>query len=211
MHLKTMTLISNLPFLRFFYHRLRIICWCGLLLMVFMQPRWAYAESIIAVRSEARILNDGRLAISSRFKTDLPEQLQDALKQGVPLDFALSWRLEKPTLTSYRSKISQWVGNDDSVNYRLSFHPLTNRYRVSVGTFSSEYRSLEVALKGVGAIANWSVLHADALSDVDPKEVKAQVRLNLSTSKLPKPFQINSLTSNNWQLDSGWHDLEISK
>lgn len=169
----------------------------------------AWAEGIIPSRYEGKILHNGQLAISSRFRTELPTQLQDALKQGVPLDFVLSYRLESPTIAAYKFKINQLISNAHTVNYRLSFHPLTNRYRVSVGTFSTEYNTLNTALKAIGAIMNWSVLSTGTLNDATPHEVKAQIRLNLTTTRLPKPFQINALTSHNWDLDSGWRDLHI--
>ncbi|MCT6881821.1 MAG: DUF4390 domain-containing protein, partial [Snodgrassella alvi] len=83
--------------------------------------------------------------------------------------------------------------------------------RVSMGsTFSTEYNSLETALKAIGAAANWRVLSSGTLSGVSAGEVRADVRLSLSISQLPKPFQINALTSHNWQLDSGWHRLVIN-
>ena len=171
----------------------------------------ARAETVAPTRLEAKIQSNGQLAISTRFKTELPEQLQNALQQGVPLDFSLSYRLERPTLASYRFKINQLINTANSVNYRLSFHPLTNRYRVAVGTFSTEYNSLTTALKAIGAIANWPVLNEGALSDTPVSEVKAQIRLNLTTTKLPKPFQINAINSRDWDLDSGWHDLTIKQ
>ncbi|QMT30539.1 DUF4390 domain-containing protein [Alysiella filiformis] len=171
----------------------------------------AAADGINATRHEGRVLSNGKLAISSRFKTELPEQLKEALLKGVPLDFALTYQLERPTLTSYRVKLNQWVSNNEhTVNYRLSFHPLTNKYRVSVGTFSSEYNNLDIALRAVGAIVNWRVLHEGALSNTDTQDIRAQVRLNLSTSKLPKPFQLNALTASHWDLDSGWINLNIN-
>lgn len=168
-----------------------------------------WAESISPLRREAKLLNNGQLAISTRFQTELPEQLRVALKQGVALDFTLTYQLDKPMIASYRHKLSNWVSSEDVVNYRLSYHPITGRYRISVGTFSTEYNSLDTALKGIGAIANWQVLGDGTLKNVQSKEVAASVRLNLSTSKLPKPFQINALTSRNWSLDSGWKKLEI--
>lgn len=178
---------------------------CSLMLLM---PA-AAAENINPLRSEARILQNGQLSISTRFQTTLPEQLEDALKQGVSLDFALSYQLERPTFAAYRLKLSQLVNNQNTVNYRLSFHPLTNRYRVSVGTFSTEYNSLQTALRAVGAIANWPVLAEGTLEGSSPDQVQAKIRLNLSTAKLPKPFQINALNSSNWDLDSGWQPLNI--
>lgn len=166
-------------------------------------------EGISATRAEAKLTHAGQLSVSSRFRTDLPDQLKEALKQGVPLHFNLSWQLSAPSVASYKFKFDQLLNNDSTIQYKLSFHPLTNRYRVTVGTFSTEYDTLETALRAVGAVANWKVLSKGALSDVAAKDTKAEIRLLLTTAKLPKPFQINALTSKNWHLDSGWKSLSV--
>ena len=171
----------------------------------------AASEGISATRAEAKLTHAGQLSVSSRFRTDLPDQLKEALKQGVPLHFNLSWQLSAPSMSSYKFKFDQLLNNDSTIQYKLSFHPLTNRYRVTVGTFSTEYDTLETALRAVGAVANWKVLSKGALSDVAAKDTKAEIRLLLTTAKLPKPFQINALTSKNWHLDSGWKSLSVSQ
>ena len=169
----------------------------------------AAGEGISATRAEAKLTHAGQLSVSSRFRTDLPDQLKEALKQGVPLHFNLSWQLSAPSVVSYKFKFDQLLNNDSTIQYKLSFHPLTNRYRVTVGTFSTEYDTLETALRAVGAVVNWKVLSKGALSDVAAKDTKAEIRLLLTTAKLPKPFQINALTSKNWHLDSGWKSLSV--
>ena len=169
----------------------------------------AASEGISATRAEAKLTHAGQLSVSSRFRTDLPDQLKEALKQGVPLHFNLSWQLSAPSMSSYKFKFDQLLNNDNTIQYKLSFHPLTNRYRVTVGTFSTEYDTLETALRAVGAVVNWKVLSKGALSDVAAKDTKAEIRLLLTTAKLPKPFQINALTSKNWHLDSGWKSLSV--
>ena len=169
----------------------------------------AAGEGISATRAEAKLTHAGQLSVSSRFRTDLPDQLKEALKQGVPLHFNLSWQLSAPSMSSYKFKFDQLLNNDSTIQYKLSFHPLTNRYRVTVGTFSTEYDTLETALRAVGAVANWKVLSKGALSDVAAKDTTAEIRLLLTTAKLPKPFQINALTSKNWHLDSGWKSLSV--
>lgn len=169
----------------------------------------AAGEGISATRAEAKLTHAGQLSVSSRFRTDLPDQLKEALKQGIPLHFNLSWQLSAPSMSSYKFKFDQLLNNDSTIQYKLSFHPLTNRYRVTVGTFSTEYDTLETALRAVGAVANWKVLSKGALSDVAAKDTKAEIRLLLTTAKLPKPFQINALTSKNWHLDSGWKSLSV--
>lgn len=167
------------------------------------------AEGIDVSRAEARITDGGQLSVSSRFQTELPDQLKQALRRGVPLNFTLGWQLSAPTVASYRFKFDQLIGDDSNIYYKLTFHPLTNRYRVTVGAFSTDYDTLDAALRAIGAVANWKVLHKGTLSGTEVRETKAEIRLLLSTSKLPKPFQINALTSKNWHLDSGWKPLNI--
>ena len=204
---------NKMDFITHFWIRNKFVTLTQYLLVMLalfvMQMNSALAEGINHMRYQAKILSSGQLSISSRFQIELPEQLQNVLKQGVALDFALSYRLERPTIASYRFKLTQLLGTENSVNYRLTYHPLTGRYRVSVGTFSTEYNSLEMALRAVGAIVNWRVLNQGALLGTNPSDVKAQVRLSLSSARLPKPFQINALTSNGWDFDSGWRDLDI--
>ena len=167
------------------------------------------AEGIDVSRAEARITDGGQLSVSSRFQIELPDQLKQALLRGVPLNFTLGWQLSAPTVASYRFKFDQLIGDDSNIYYKLTFHPLTNRYRVTVGAFSTDYDTLDAALRAIGAVANWKVLHKGTLSGTEARETKAEIRLLLSTSKLPKPFQINALTSKNWHLDSGWKPLNI--
>ena len=179
--------------------------------LLLLNPSWVAAEGIGITRSTAILTNSGQLDVSSRFKTELPDQLKQALQQGVPLYFTLSYQLSAPSVAAYKWRISQLVSHENSVSYKLSFHPLTNRYRVTVGTFSSEFSSLETALRGIGAIANWRVLSVGTLKTIGVQDIKAEIRLTLSVSQLPKPFQINALTAKNWQLDSGWKSLTIIK
>ncbi|WP_373707018.1 DUF4390 domain-containing protein, partial [Neisseria dentiae] len=47
------------------------------------------AEGISATRMQATLTSSGQMLVSSRFKTDLPDQLKQALNQGVPLTFTL--------------------------------------------------------------------------------------------------------------------------
>jgi len=167
------------------------------------------AGGVDGSRAEARITDGGQLSVSSRFQTELPDQLKQVLRRGVPLNFTLGWQLSAPTVASYRFKFDQLIGDDNNIYYKLTFHPLTNRYRVTVGAFSTDYDTLDAALRAIGAVANWKVLHKGTLSGTEARETKAEIRLLLSTSKLPKPFQINALTSQNWHLDSGWKPLNI--
>lgn len=180
------------------------------LLFTALLPLSAEADGIAVLRAQARLTEAGQLAVSSRFKTELPDQLKQALQQGVPLHFSLNYQLSSPTLAAYKFRLGQIVGSESQVPYKLSYHPLTNRYRISVGTFSTEYNNLDTALRGIGAISDWKILPPGTLEYQQADGVRAEIKLSLSTSKLPKPFQINAINSKSWQLDSGWQPLQIS-
>ncbi len=194
-------MISKMGFITRLFTSCNRAFFVGVVLLSSLSVR---AEGISVSRAQAALASNGQLSISTRFQTQLPEQLKEALQQGVPLTFQLSYQLTEPTLVAYKIRFNQLFQPAAPVQYRLSYHPLTSRYRVTIGTFSTEYVSLDTALRSVGAIANWRVLSSGSLSGYGADEVKAAVRLNLSTNQLPKPFQINAMTSRNWQLDTGW-------
>lgn len=180
--------------------------WCVLLLF-FSGLTWA--DNIVATRAQALLSDNGQLAVSARFQTQLPSQLQDALRQGLPLTFELSYQLNSPTWVSYKLKLNQVLNAPKPVQYKLTYHPITKSYRVSIGTLVTDYQSLEAALRSVGAIVNWRVLPSGSLDGYVVGDISADIRLQLSTSQLPKPFQINAITAKNWDLDSGWVRLKV--
>ncbi|WP_434777041.1 DUF4390 domain-containing protein [Neisseria sp. Ec49-e6-T10] len=170
-----------------------------------------YAEDIGVVRARAVVGSQGQMLVSSRFNIALPAQLEDALKQGVSLNFKLAFNLDAPTYTAYKLKLSNWFSEAASVSYKISYHPLTDRYRVSIGSLSTDHTSLSSALGSIGGIANWQTLPKGTLKDVAANDVKASIRLSLTMDDLPKPFQINGITSKKWNLDTDWVNLAVSR
>lgn len=173
---------------------------------VMVQPAWA--DSIAAQRAVATLIN-GQLSVSTRFDIKLPAGLNDALMQGVPLPFRLEFELTRPRATSYYLNISNWFAPHASMSFTLSYQPLTQRYRRSIGSFATYYPTLGDALRAIGAIQGWRVLSPGLLSDVAPDDVAGRVRLILDISELPKPFQLNALGSSDWTLASVWTNLDI--
>lgn len=180
-----------------------------LLVMLIMMP--VQAEDIGVVRAKGEVTANGQMLVSTRFKVDLPTQLKEALTQGVSLNFRLDFELGAPVYPAYKLKLNNWFGSHAFIQYKLSYHPLTDRYRVSIGTLSTDFTTLENALNALGVIANWRVLPAQTLSGYNINDINAVVRLSLRISELPKPFQVNAITSSKWHLDTGKVTLAISK
>lgn len=191
-------------------------CWFGirsLFYILVLILTWSMvpvqAESIKASRAEAELTSDGQLLLSTRFDIQLPVSLTQALQQGVALDFKLEFELDKPRLTAYGMKLSSWFEPTASMNFKLSYHALTQRYRVTIGSLSNHYATLGEALRATGAISGWRVLGQGKLSGLRPNDVAGRVRLTLDLGNLPKPFQLNAFGSSDWSLSSDWINLSV--
>lgn len=174
----------------------------ALILLLMTLP--AMADGVRTVHADGFKTSNGNLNIRTRFYITLPQQLEQALKQGVSLYFNLDTQITRPTIMTYKFKFNNMIGGKKNISYKLTYLPTTNRYKISIGTFYTEYHSLEAALSALGSTKNWKVIEDNALKDYSAKDISFSVRLSLDTKKLPKPFQINAITSNTWNLNSGW-------
>ena len=106
------------------------------------------------------------------FNIKLPSGLTEALTQGVPLTFRLEFELSRPRLTAYYLNVSQWFAPHASISFKLSYQSLTDRYRVTIGSFSNYYSSLNEALRAIGAIQSWRVLDPGHVPVIRPTKCR---------------------------------------
>ncbi len=176
------------------------------LLICAVPPAWA--DTIAARRAEVELV-DGQLAVSTRFNVRLTTGLNEALQQGLPLTFRLDFELTRPRMTAYYLNFRGWFSPHASLAFRLSYQPLTNRYRVSIGSLSNYYQTLPDALRAIGSIQGWRVLDPGSLNGESSDKIAGLVRLELDVGELPKPYQLNALGSPDWSLSSNWITLEV--
>jgi hypothetical protein len=137
-------------------------------------------------------------AVNAQFAVSLTPGLDQALERGLSLYFVVDFELTRP----------RWYWFDDktaaaSTTFRLSYHPLTRQYRVSTGNLQLGFPTLAEAIGVMARIRDWQVLER---GDVRPGgSYVAALRMRLDTGQLPKPFQLNAMTSRDWSLESGWH------
>lgn len=166
-------------------------------------PTAQASEDIAARRVHARV-EDGALTLSTRFHTTLPAPLQDAVQQGVPLSFQLTFELTRPRSTAWWQQVKTLFEPTASLDFKLVYYRLTNRYRVVIGGLASNYGSLAEALSAVGAIAGWRVMDVSDWDADKQQALRGRVRLALDIGQLPRPFQLNALGSRDWTLASDW-------
>ena len=168
------------------------------------------ADGVRPLKSDGIKMPNGEVLVATRFFIDLPQPLQEVLKQGIPLQFDLSYQITRPASLAYKFRFNQLFSDDNTLSYKLSYHPVTNRYRVATGTFYTEYPTLDTALRALGATANWQILPQGSLNAYSAYDTQISVKLTLNEQRLPKPYQVNAADkSKRWKLDSGWVRLNI--
>ncbi|MCL4702920.1 MAG: DUF4390 domain-containing protein [Burkholderiaceae bacterium] len=154
------------------------------------------AESYANPRLELDAGGDSWM-LSADFEVPLTRSLEDAVRRGVALYYALEFELIRP----------RWWWTDErvaerSIVYRLAYHALTRQFRLSFDGLTQVFDSLDEAARTMGTIRNWRVVDASRLSPGAGYE--ARVRLRLDTSQLPKPFQVSAITNRDWSPQSEW-------
>ena len=147
--------------------------------------------------------SDGVYALNADFRLSMPQQLQDAINHGTPVSFQVEFNINRP----------RWYWSNENListsrEQRISFNSLTREYRVSSGVNQYRYNTLNEALLNVSRISQWRVLWPNQYDAGEPLE--GSVRIYLNTSRLPRTYQLNSLTNQGWGLNSGWYTFNFT-
>ncbi len=159
---------------------------------------WARAD-VIPVRSTDLRIEDGEALLSAQFDVSLTPSLEEALEKGIALYFTIEFEMTRPRWYWVDEKIAQW-----SVTWRVSYNELTRQYRVASGPLAGgSYETAADVQRFIGRVTSRPVARAADLAKGGRYE--AALRMKLDVNQLPKPFQLNALTSHEWQLASDWH------
>jgi hypothetical protein len=187
-------------------HLRRGLCALALLLALVAPQMSRAADDRIHVTRAVLSLVDGSeqgVALDADFDFELPWVLVDAVNRGVALYFVVDFELYRERWYWFDRRVTS-----QSLTYRLTYSPLTRQYRLSRGTLALPFDTLEEALLTLRRIRGWKVLERGTLRP--DEDYRAQLRMRLDTSQLPKPFQINALTNRDWTLASDWRGVNVS-
>ncbi len=204
-------------FLHWESSRLRVflvlsLCLSGLLGSSF-QAKANEVESIRVSDPGFVVDNDGDWGLSANVAVSLSPVLVDAVSRGVPLYFVTEFELSRDRWYWFDEKVIR-----KSKTTRLSYHAVTQQYRVSLGGLHQvSYATLEEALAGALTLRSWVIAKVldegkliSALKDFQkkPNDFEARFRVRLDSSQLPKPLQVNAFTNRDWALSSDWIALK---
>jgi len=182
------------------------LSWMAALAFLFA-PLQSVADERIGVMAASLELakegGNGAIVLNATFEFELPQALEEAVQKGIALYFNTEFELFRKRWYWFDRRVVS-----ETLTYRLSYSPLTRQYRLARGGLSQPFDSLEEALALVKSVRNWKVVDRAQLSTRD--DYDAQVRMRLDVSQLPKPFQVNAITSREWNLASDWRDIQVT-
>lgn len=164
----------------------------------------ASADGISVRKAEIRMTEEG-YQLTANFDIRLPLLVEQALTHGITLNFVSEF-----TLTRSRWYWLNEVASKTVQTTKLSYSALTRQYRIKRGNLFQNFASLDDALRGLGnqssnfialELLNKSGGYFTSLLS-NNSNYTASARMKLDVSQLPKPLQVNALTSDEWTLDS---------
>ena len=148
-------------------------------------------------------MSDGGYSVNADFRFSMPEQLQDAINHGTPITFTVDFELSR----------RRWYwANEDVIStrrdYRISYNSLTQQYRVAAGSDQYRFNTRSECILFASRPNQWRVLGSDQYTSGE--QYDAAIRMSLNTSRLPRTYQLNSLTQQGWGLNSGWYRFNFT-
>lgn len=169
---------------------------------------WASASAWATTPVELQGLKLERIEqgvyLSANLQFDMPSLLEDAMLKGVSLYFVTEVDIVR----------ERWYFYDKNVAHverhvRVSFMPLTRRWRVSVSpkpfsagglgmNMGETYDSLDDALVSVRRLVQWRVTQVSELEADSKQSIELSFRLDLT--QLPRPLQMGAAGQSDWNI-----------
>ncbi|BCT66774.1 hypothetical protein NNRS527_00342 [Nitrosospira sp. NRS527] len=166
------------------------------LLTAALLPAAAHADGGIQITSVTLEATEEGYQFDADFEITLNHKLENALEKGIVLYFVTELNLVNSRWYWLDERIAQ-----SRVREGLSYYALTRQYRLSRGTLSQNFSTLREALQALSRVRDRPIIASSELrQDV---EYTVELRMRLDISALPKPFQVETLGSREWDLSSG--------
>lgn len=142
-----------------------------------------------------------RLLLSGNIDVGLTPKVEEALNNGIPLEFVLEVRLHRRRALIWDETARSWTARRE-----LRYHALSGQYLVTrSGTQAqtrASFQSLAEALAATGVLDE-SLALDPPLPDTDG-DYRVGVRVHLDIEALPPVLRPAAYTSRAWDLNSGW-------
>lgn len=176
----------------------RLLCAAAIVLssVILLPATAAHADASIRINTVKIEAADEGYQFDADFDITLNHKLEHALEKGIVLYFVTELNLVN----------SRWYWFDERVassrvREGLSYYALTRRYRLSRGTLSQNFATLQEALQALSRVRDRPIIASSELQQ--DTEYTVELRIRLDIAALPKPFQVETLGSRDWDLSTG--------
>jgi hypothetical protein len=157
----------------------------------------AHAEGVNIKAVKIDATEEGH-QVNADFDIVLAPALLEAARKGVPLYFIIEVELTR----------DRWYWLDDVVvratrDRRVSYLPLTEQYRLTTSGVSQQVNSVDDVRRALSRVRSWTIAEKGKLRNGE--RYNAAIRFRLDSTQLPKPFQLNTIGSKEWNLSSEWY------
>lgn len=173
----------------------------GLLLWGWLAPAPVSAGAYAAVVKYAELtLQDGEYSLSAEIQYRLSPKARDALKNGIPLFWAVNIRIKRQLDFWWNETIAE-----KNLRFKIQYQALLNVYRVrnedsgEGGSFSS----LASALDALSTIRYVPIVSKSALASGE--QYIASMRVVFDREMLPLPLRPFAYITPQWYLSSDWY------
>ena len=136
---------------------------------------------------------DDGLQLSFAVRFELSRGLEDALLKGVPLYFVAEAEVLRDRWYWFDRRVVK-----TSRTWRLTYQPLTRKYRVTQGGLNQSFDTLTDALYSVRRATAWKIAEPTQYEEGSRHYVEFSYRLD--TNLLPRPLQIGIGGQPDWTL-----------
>ena len=173
--------------------RLRVALWMlGLALGMALLPQNARAD-VPELTSFELVRQEDGLQLSFAVRFELSRGLEDALLKGVPLYFVAEAEVLRDRWYWFDRRVVK-----TSRTWRLTYQPLTRKYRVTQGGLNQNFDNLTDALYSVRRATAWKIAEPSQYEEGSRHYVEFIYRLD--TNLLPRPLQIGIGGQPDWTL-----------
>ena len=160
----------------------------------------------LQVREVVLQQRDSAVLLEARLALELPEVVNSALHKGIPIIFVAHARIVRPRWY-WRNAVLAEVRR----YYRLSYQPLTDRWRLSISAeqpqlgsglmLGQNFSSMDEALSVMRRVVDWRIGRDADFKSGDVYDVN--FGFQLAVDQLPKPLQIGWSLRDDWHMEAG--------
>ena len=155
---------------------------------------WAAASSLHIKTAELSATEETYL-LNADFEVNFSSEVEEALNKGVPLNFLIEFQVVSPQKYWFDDEI---VTKTSHVT--LSYHALSRQFLINRNNHQQSLATLQEAKEELSHLHQWPVLEKSLLKKGET--YRAALRIRLDQSKLPKPLQVDALSSEDWNMVS---------